>query len=108
MWNDTSTLFHIRHTDIVAVETLRYHFADTVTMVTRSVTIRERQADTAAAASTALRCDTAVGTTQTTTTSPLTVESKKKGRTPLCANWLIVVLIIFEVFVVWQLLFKKK
>ena len=92
----------------MSVETLRYHFADTVKMVTRSVTIRERQADTAAAASTALRCDTAVGTTQTTTISPLTVESKKKGRAPLCANWLIVVLFLFIVFVVWQLRVKRK
>lgn len=92
----------------MALETLRYHFADTVKMVTRSVTVRERQADTAAAASTALRCDTAVGMSQTTTTSPLTVESKKKGRAPLCANWLIVALIIFVVFVVWQLRVKRK
>lgn len=108
MWNDTSTLFHIRQTDLIAIETLRYHLRDTTQMITRSIIIRERQADTAAAASTALRSDSAVGITQTITTSPLTVESKKKGRAPLCANWLIVVLIIFMVFVIWGLRVKRK
>lgn len=105
---DSATLIHIHRSELVQLETLRFHFADSVKMVTRSVTVRERQADTAAATSSMLRSDTVASSTQTTTTNPLTVQSKKKGRTPLCANWLIVVLIIFVVFVVWWLLVKKK
>ena len=107
-WRDTSTLIQLRRTELVQLETLRIHFADTVKMVTRSVTLRERHADTTAAASTALRSDTAAGTTQVTTITPLTVESKKKGPAWLCHTWLIVVLIIFGIFVGWLLRVKKN
>lgn len=81
---DTTTLIHVSRAELVQLETLRYHFADTVKMVTRSVTIRQIQSDTTAAASTALRSDSAAKKTQTSLQPPLTAQSKKKGQAWLC------------------------
>lgn len=81
---DTTTLIHVNRAELVQLETLRYHFADTVKMITRSITIRQNQSDTTTAASTALRSDSASKKTQTIHQPPLTVQSKKKGQAWLC------------------------
>lgn len=93
---------------MVQLETLRYHFADTIKMITRSVVLREIQSDTTAAASTALRSDSAAKKTQTDLQTPLTAQSKKKGQTPLCATWLMVAAVIFGIFFVKYQFFKNK
>lgn len=93
---------------MVQLETLRYHFADTIKMITRSVVLREIQTDTTAAASTALRSDSAAKKTQTDLQTPLTGESKKKGQTPLCATWLMVAAVIFGIIFVKYRFFKNK
>lgn len=83
-WTDTTTLIHVSRAELVQLETLRYHFADTIKMVTRSVTVRQIQTDTTAAASTELRSDSSAKKTQTTLQPPLTAQSKKKGQAWLC------------------------
>jgi uncharacterized protein HemX len=93
---------------LVQLETLRYHFADTIKMITRSVVLREIQSDTTAAASTALRSDSADKKTQTDLQTPLTAQSKKKGQTPLCATWLMVAAVIFGIIFVKYRFFKNK
>ena len=107
-WRDTSTLFQLRRTELVQLETLRFHFADTVKMVTRSVVIRQRSIDTTAAASSELRSELSAGSTQTTSTTPLTVQSIKKGQAWLCPTWLIVVVIFFLIFLILLLYIKQK
>lgn len=77
-------MIHVSRAELVQLETLRYHFADTIKMVTRSVTVRQIQTDTTAAASTELRSDSSAKKTQTTLQTPLTVQSKKKGQAWLC------------------------
>lgn len=52
---DTTTLIHVNRSELVALETIRYHFTDTTKMVTRKVVVRQNQADTTARASLALR-----------------------------------------------------
>lgn len=81
---DTTTLIHVSRAELIQLETLRYHFADTVKMVTRSVTVRQVQTDTTAAASTELRSDSSAKKTQTSLQTPLTAQSKKKGQAWLC------------------------
>lgn len=95
---DTTTLIHVSRAELVQLETLRYHFADTVKMVTRSVTVRQIQTDTTAAASTELRSDSSAKKTQTSQQPPLTAQSKKKGQTPLCDIAIIGCVIIFVFF----------
>lgn len=95
---DTTTLIHVSRAELVQLETLRYHFADTVKMVTRSVTVRQIQTDTTAAASTELRSDSSAKKTQTSQQPPLTAQSKKKGQAPLCAIAVIGCVIIFVFF----------
>lgn len=83
-WNDSTTLVHVSHSEIVMLETIRFHHADTLKMVTRKIVVRETAADTTAAASSSLHSDFVADTTQTTSQSPLMVQSKKKGRAWLC------------------------
>lgn len=81
---DTTTLIHVGMTELVALETIRYHHADTNKMITRKVVIRQQQTDTTSQASLALRSNFSADTTQTTQFPPLMVESKKKGQAWLC------------------------
>lgn len=93
---------------MVQLETLRIHLADTTVTVTRSSHTKKVLVDTTAAASTALRSDTAAKKTQVDLQTPLTGESKKKGQTPLCATWLMVAAVIFGIFFVKYRFFKNK
>lgn len=70
--------------ELVQLETLRIHFADTAKMVTRKVVIRQQQTDTAASASLQLRSSHGAEKTQTAHAPPLTGQSKKKGLSWLC------------------------
>jgi hypothetical protein len=93
---------------LVQLETLRYHFADTVKMITRSVVLREIQSDTTSAASTALRSDTAAKKTQVDLKTPLTAQSKKKGQAWLCPLALFGCVLILLIFFRNSRLFKIK
>lgn len=97
-WNDTTTLIHVQLAELVALETLRYHFPDTGKMITRKVVIRQRLADTTASASLQLHSSHSAESTQTTQTSPLTAQSKKKGQAPLCATALYSCIVILTIF----------
>lgn len=94
---DTTTLIHVSRSELVALETIRYHFADTTKIVTRKVVIRQNQADTTARASLALRSSFSADTTQTRLHPPLMVESKKKGQAWLCPHVLVGCVIFFAI-----------
>jgi hypothetical protein len=96
-WMDTTTLIHVGRTELVALETIRYHHADTNKMITRKVVIRQQQTDTTARASLALRSNFTADTTQTTQLPPLMVESKKKGQAWLCPLVLVGCVIFFTI-----------
>ncbi|MBR6448856.1 MAG: hypothetical protein IKS96_02720 [Fibrobacter sp.] len=93
---------------MVQLETLRYHFADTVKMVTRTIVVRQSSVDTTAAASSELRSDLSAGSSETTTTTPLTVQSKKKGLAWLCPVIVFGCLIFFVIFLSWISCIKKN
>jgi hypothetical protein len=97
-WNDTTTLIHVQLAELVALETLRYHFPDTGKMITRKIVIRQRLADTNASASLQLLSSHSNENSQTTQTSPLTAQSKKKGQAPLCAAALYSCIVILTIF----------
>lgn len=107
-WTDTTTLIHVSRAELVQLETLRYHFADTIKMVTRSVTMRQIQTDTTAAASTELRSDTTAKKTQVDQQPPLTAQSKKKGQAPLCAIAIFDCVLILLIFFRNSRIFKIK
>ena len=96
-WTDTTTLIHVSRSELVALETIRYHFADTTKMVTRKVVVRQNQADTTARASLALRSSFSADTTQTRLQPPLMVESKKKGLAWLCPLAVFGCVVIFTI-----------
>lgn len=94
---DTTTLIHVSRSELVALETIRYHFADTMKMITRKVVVRQNQADTTARASLALRSSFSADTTQTSLQYPLMAESKKKGQAWLCPLVLVGCVIFFTI-----------
>ena len=97
-WTDTATLIHVSRAELVQLETLRIHLADTTVTVTRSSHTKKVLIDTTAAASTALRSDTAAKKTQVDLQTPLTVQSKKKGQAWLCPLALFGCVIILGIF----------
>lgn len=105
---DTTTLIHVSRAELVALETLRYHFPDSTHMVTRSVTIRQRITDTSRAAASTVQAQSTADTTQTTHTNPLLAESKKKGLAWLCPLAVSALSLVFAIFLLYFLLFKKK
>lgn len=94
---DTTTLIHVGRTELVALETILYHHADTNKMITRKVVIRQQQTDTTARASLALRSNFSADTTQTAKFPPLMVESKKKGQAWLCPLVLVGCVVFFTI-----------
>lgn len=104
---DTTTLIHVQLAELVALETLRVWHNDTPQLVTRSVTIRQRVADTTASASTALRSDFSAEKTTTDTRTPLMATSEKGGVAWLCPIATIVLLLFFVIFFIVKRKFVK-
>lgn len=104
---DTTTLIHVQLAELVQLETLRFHFADTPRMVTRSVTIQQRTADTTATASASLRSEATAERHETTRQDPLMAPSKKRGVAWLCPL-IVSVCVLFFVFFLFYMRFVKK
>lgn len=92
--------------ELVQLETLRIHFADTTKMVTRKVVIRQQQTDTAASASLQLRSSQGAEKTKTAHQPPLTGQSKKKGLAGLRPKVVYSCIVIFTIF--FFILYKMK
>lgn len=107
-WADTASLIHVSHSELVQLETIRFHFADTVKTITRSVTLRKKQADTTAAASLALNSERVHETTKSTPSPPLTAQCKKKGRAWLCPIAVFGCIVFFTIFCCFIYNVKKK